>query len=131
MARLPPIKSLQIEDFQDQKSWIGKLLIPLNQFMTTIYNTLNGSLEFGSNIRGQIHTINFIEGTTELPLRFRSTFGRPQGVLIVNLVDVSDAPATITDAPYADWSFSGDQFVIRNILGLQSGKKYRITLLCI
>lgn len=129
MARLPAIKTLQIEDFPSQKSWIGKMLVPLNQFMGSVYNSLNGSLELGVNIRAQVQTIEFIEGTTDLPFRFQSTIGRPRMVLIGEAADVSDTPSALTAAPFAVWSFSNGQVVLDDLIGLNSGQTYRLTFL--
>lgn len=57
MARLPTIRSFRIEEFTDQKSWIGRLLSPLNEFITSIVIALSNGLTFRDNLNCQLKTV--------------------------------------------------------------------------
>lgn len=127
MSRLPALKSLKTEDFpKDQQGWIPRLLQPLNQFMLTVYQLLNGNLQFGNNIRAQIQEFTF-EGSE---VRFQSEIGRPQGLVLISIQDISASPTAITAACQPLWTYQGTQVVIQDVLGVSSGQKYRIRVLC-
>lgn len=130
MGRLPSIKNLKTEDYLEQKSWIGKLLAPLNQFMQVVYSTLNGGIEFGTNIRSQVTEVTYEVGVTSFPIRFQSSIGKPQGLLVVNVVDISDTPTTLSAAVFPDWSYVQGMVHINALVGLSTaGKKYRLTVI--
>lgn len=132
MGRLPSIKNIKTEDFQDQRGWINKLLSPLNQFILTVYNTLNANVEFESNIKSKIQTLVIQNSsaidydTLKIPISFK-----PQGVQIINIVNKTDT-TTLTSAVGIEWIYNGQgQVFITNLVGLVSSKKYHITFLII
>lgn len=133
MGRIPTLKRLITEDFKDQKSWIGKLLQPLNQFLETVNASLDHGLTFEDNIASEIKTLTFRNDTGVFPLKFLSKLGKkPKGLWVINAVDLEDAPSTLTTAVYADWGYNQDgQIQINNFSGLTSARNYAITLIVI
>lgn len=68
MANLPQPKQFVLEDFQGQKSWIDRLLYPLNTFMRGVYSALNKNLTFSENFKAEIRVITI--KNTDLPYTF-------------------------------------------------------------
>jgi hypothetical protein len=63
MAKPNQITTLRVEDFAaDQRAWLPRLFTPLNQFLTSTYNVLNGRVEFGSNVPCLDLNLNFSYG---------------------------------------------------------------------
>lgn len=130
--RLPSLKNLKVEDFNSQKSWIGKLLSPLNQFMIQVYTALNGNLEFGVNVKGQVKTLTIDTDTVSYPVRFQTTFNtKPQGLWIINVRDLSGNPTTLTNAVFVDWTWKNNEIQINSFIGLPASTKFEITLIII
>jgi hypothetical protein len=121
MAGLPPVKRLVQEDFASQKSWIGLLLGPLNDFMTAVYNGLNRGLTFGENMKAQVKTLT-VDNTqpTFTPIEFTSTIGRPAALWVVKIEDRAGAPQVVRAPVTVDWSYSNGLVYINNVSGLTS-----------
>lgn len=65
MSRIPPLTSLRVEDYPgDQRAWLPRLFLPLNQFFTAVTNTLNGRVDFGDNIPAQSANLSFVYDST-------------------------------------------------------------------
>jgi hypothetical protein len=106
MARIPAINRLVQEDFKDQP-WIGKLLQPLNSFMTEVIAALNKSLTLSENLAAMV-TVQRVKSGSPIsftPVTFTSTIGRPVGVYVVQCVDVSNAQV-MTVPVSASWSYN-------------------------
>lgn len=51
MPKIPTLTTLRVEDFpSEQRQWLPRLFVPLNQFLTVVTNTLQGRVDFGANI---------------------------------------------------------------------------------
>lgn len=84
MAKIPAINRLIVEDFPQQQSWIGKLLNPLNTFLSAAVYALTGHLTFQDNLLGQQHVLDFTyNGTQSLPISFLNTMSATAGALSV------------------------------------------------
>lgn len=118
MANLPPIKRIIAEDFPDQKSWIAKLIWPLNTFMEGVVSALNKRLTFAENMNAQIKTIAVPGAQTMARVGFQSSIGKPLAVFVASVVDRA-SPARVVRAPVAvDWNYSEGNIFINNISGL-------------
>lgn len=119
MASLPPIKRITAEDFQDQKSWIAKLLQPLNSFFDSVYTALNKNLTFGENFRAMVRTVTVDNTLTSFtPIRIASTIGRPAGLWVVGFADKAGQPQTISPAVSVDWGYENGTIIINKVAGL-------------
>jgi hypothetical protein len=57
------LTTLRVEDFSaEQRAWLPRLFQPLNQFLLSTYNILNGRVEFGANVPCQDETLRFSYG---------------------------------------------------------------------
>lgn len=130
--QLPPIKRLIVEDYPSQKSWIDRLLYPLNQFLTSISTGLQNGITFQENLLSQIQTVTLNNNTAELPILFKWNFQvKPQGLLLVNIQDVSTTPQPFSSAVFPTWTYldQSKQFRISSISGLVANQRYTLTFL--
>lgn len=133
MAQIPPIKTIRQEEFPDeQRAWIGKLLQPLNLFLTITANSLNQSLTFGDNIQGQDFLLDFTyNSVADLPQSFRNSLPvRPRSLVQVSALE-NENPVIIAFS----WQLTSDnQIQIADIVKLTSagvsaptvGNRYKI-----
>lgn len=132
MARLPPIKRLTTEDFKDQASWIGKLLLPLNDFMSTVSRALSKGLTFTDNFSAQVRELVHTESADAYPVKFLSTLpSRPVGLWVVRARDMATTPQTLAGGVSADWDFKDGQVIINKFTGLTTGRKYDLCVIII
>lgn len=132
MAQIPVNKRLLAEDFPaDQKSWISRLLAPLNDFMTQVTGALNNQLTVRENMAAEHREIEFLVRATPAltyPLFFKTKFNlKPVVVTCVGAREVAGAPQPIGQAVFADWEYANGQVSITNLTGLTVGKTYRVT----
>lgn len=132
MAQVPPVKTLRVEEFpDDQKSWIGNLVTPLNLFMTLTGNALS-SLTFGTNIQGQEYLLDFTYNTAlDLPKSFRNTLPvRPKSLALVSATE-NDVPVILGHS----WQLTSEQQVeisdlvkltVSGVSALVAGARYKI-----
>lgn len=131
MSRLPPVQRLVTEDFADQKKWIGKLLSPINQFMESVYQSLNQGLTLQENMAAAVLETQ-LEG--QFPAKIAWTLkSKPVAVLVGQVELVSGATVSLTDAIGIRWSYNGQGVLqIDQIVGItpSTTAKYRLTLVC-
>lgn len=129
IANPPPLRRLYVEDFPDQKAWIGPLLQVLNEFMENVNFALNRQLTIGQNFLAQIKELDVVGG---VPLNFATTVpGKVVGLWIVNAYEANNTSAVLTSALYTDWSQNNSQIIINNVSGLTAATKYKITFVVI
>jgi hypothetical protein len=130
MSRLPPIQRLVTEDFPEQKKWLGKLLQPLNQFMESIYSTLNKNITIADNLAADIRTIE-LDGTFPVNLSWSLT-AKPIAVVVGDCYKSSGASMTLTSAVQVQWQFNqSGQLQIDAIAGVtpSASTKYKVVLM--
>lgn len=131
MAKLPPVQRLVTEDFSDQKKWIGKLLSPINQFMESIYQSLNRGLTLKDNLAADVLETQ-LEGV--FPAKIAWTLkSKPVAVLVGQVELVSGATVSLSSAVGIRWSYNGQGVLqIDQVLGItpSATAKYRLTLVC-
>lgn len=130
MAQLPSLKRLLLEDFQDQRDWITKLITPLNEFMENSLNALTRNLTFRDNILSQIKELEVT--TLTQPQSFKCTLvSKPLALLKASIVEVSANPQVITSAVDVDWEWDGSNIRIKNVTGLTAGKRYKLVVIVV
>lgn len=133
MSKLPPQSRLTLEDFPSEKSWIGKLISPLNGFMTALVSALNNGLTFSENLSSVVRTIAVPAGTTAYPLYFSWALkSKPIGLWVVSAYETLGAHTNFTAAISADWEFTtSGQVKINGFPGLPTGTSYYVTVVAI
>lgn len=135
MAKIPVQTKLLLEDVpEENRDWMSRIIIPLNQFISSAVAALTSDLTFTENIRCQIKEITFTNNAASFPLSFKSTLKyRPLAVLKMNIIDISPAPADLTDPiDIPQFDFTQTQTIeIPTITGLVADQKYKLTVLVI
>ena len=131
--KLPPVKRLTKENYPSQRSWISKLLDPINEFMISIYSGLSNNLTFRENLQAMIKVVDIDKTAThpasDSPAKFTNTMKvKPIGAWIMQAVERNNNPATLTSAITMDWTYSEGFVRINNITGLTNDKNYTITV---
>ena len=128
MSQLKPAK-LTLEDFPEQRSWIGTLFGVLNQFTNDIVQSYNNQLTVADNLFMEIREIKFVNQSGDFPLKFTTKFSsNPKGLTPIYLFDNtvgSYSPLT----PQLVWSYADGALSISNISGLTAATTYTIRLL--
>lgn len=141
MARLPEYKRLVVEDYpKEERPWLGKLFVPVNRFMLSVYQALNRQLTINDNFLGEIKR-NVLVSADAFPVstgggvkfryalfeKFGSATPQPLSVIIGRIQENISTPPTFTNAVTCDWDYSEGTIRIKNITGLTSGKNYLVT----
>lgn len=127
MAKLPPLTRLLKEDFRDQ-SWIDKLLLPLNQFFSSVYSALNRNLTIPDNMRGDVKTLTFTsDGSGNATASFAWNLSVAPTDLWVTRI-ISGVP---TGAIQPTWTYDGRSINISSFTGLDDNTKYIIRVIAI
>ena len=130
--QLPPLNQLLVQDFQGEQSWIGRLLFPLNQLFQSLTNGFNKGITFQDNISCTIYTVNFNNNSSSFPILFKSGISTvPQGLLVINVQDISNAPQALAGAVFPSWTYLSrtSQVNVSSLTGLVSKQQYAVTFL--
>lgn len=126
MSKITP-KKLTVEDFSSEQSWIGKLLSPLNDFFSQVYQGWNNGITVEENLFQEIKDIKIVLDANSFPLKIKSKFNTyPKGITTIYCQDTQGGGPTV--APWVTWSFNNGQIEIANISGLTSGKTYHLKI---
>lgn len=135
--KIPSSPQLRTEDFDSTvQSWIGRLLSPLNSFITSVTSALNGQLTFSENMLGQEKALSFTYASNTLPLSFMVSFlGTPKALTVVAATE-NDVPVIVHAAWSATVSSTGATIKITDFVklasgavsALRSGYQYKLTV---
>ena len=133
MSRLPQLKRLVIEDFQEQKSWIQKLFLVLNPFMEALVQCLNQSLTIRDNFAGDILqvTFSYVPSYSKPLIVGWSQKSKPVSIHVGNCVRVDGANVTaFTGTIGIMWNWTDKGLGITSITGItpSTADKYVLTL---
>jgi len=65
MGKITQSSTLRVEDFDsEQRKWLPRLFAPINLFITSVTNVINGRIEFGTNIPSQDALLSFTYGSS-------------------------------------------------------------------
>lgn len=134
MSKLPQLKRLVVDDFQDQKSWISKLFLVVNPFMESMVGCLNQAITVRENMAADILSVTFSSvPTPSAPLivgwKQRSI---PISIHVGKCVRLDGASFTATAAIGIQWAWTEKGLAITNLLGVvpNQSNKYILTLVC-
>jgi hypothetical protein len=122
MSKLPQMRRLLVEDFLDQKEWIGNLFTPLNVFMDGVVASLTNGISVRDNCAGDIVTLV----TTRVPtvadpiiVGWNQKFGSPTAVYIGNVARVDGKTFALTATPGIQWNYvSKSGIIVTNLFGV-------------
>lgn len=128
--RLNPAK-LTLEDFPEQRSWIGKLFSVLNKFTGDLVQGFTNQLTVEDNLFQEIREVKFTNSSSEFPLKFRTKFASAPKVLIAGYLFNVTTGVYSTAAPWVQWSYQDGQVLISNVSGLTTDNQYTMRLILI
>lgn len=108
---IPTISTLRVEDFPSEQSWISRLLLPINSFLTAATAALNGNITLGDNIPCQTFSLGFTyHAPTDFPKQVAWTLSQNQlGSNVLPPVEIRVCSATENGSGIAvviAWSYA-------------------------
>lgn len=134
MAKLPSIVRLSREDYKDAPSWFERFLTPMNTFIRTVYEALNGNLTFGDNVAGfeKEFTITAGAAATDNTATFSYSLKKEaRGLLLMRATQTADNYTPVAAAVGLSWRKGNGEIIIDAISGLTNGNQYTIRVLVI
>lgn len=127
MSKLKPQK-FTIEEFQEQKDWIGNLFSPLNSLIQDLVAMFNSNLTVNDNLYQEIKELSFNNDATNFPLRFRTKFlATPKGLSVIYCYDSTSAIMN-SSTPWVSWSYKNNEVTISSITNLTASHNYVMRL---
>lgn len=134
MSRIKANQRLTLEEFPDQKDWIGPLISYINDLGTQTINILNDGIIFPDNYVGKDHVFEFVYQSDAItfPIGFQWNFLTPPGSLVVASATEDFNPVNVSVSwKYTDTGLVQLVSVVRftsapAVALLQANKRYRI-----
>lgn len=128
--KINPAK-LTLEDFPEQRSWIGKLFTVLNTFTGDLVVAFANRLSVADNLFQEIRDVKWVNTPIDYPLKFRTKFAQAPRLLLVGYLFDHTTNAYSPLQPWVNWAYQDGQIVISNISGLTADTTYTIRMLLI
>jgi len=119
MAKINSTKRIILEEFPSEvRSWLKKLVEPLNKFLEQVYYALVNGITIKDNLKAQVNNIT-IEAAQTYPVKYSWSLNeRPTAVMPANIVDTTGAAVS----PYSfSWVYNNGQVEL-TLSGLASNK---------
>lgn len=130
MSLIPTFTTLKVEDFPDQRSWIGKLFFPLNNFVLGAISAVNGNLLLGQNIPCQTKTLSFTwNGQSQLPVSFAYTLPSTLTPVELRICSAFENSKAIT--LLCSWSYANSQVSLTNLWKVVDGTTPQVSRLTV
>jgi hypothetical protein len=130
MAKVNPQK-FTLEDFPEQRDWLGKLFSPLNQFLGDVVRAFNNGFTIEENLYQEIREIKFKNSTNNFPYKFKTKFNSiPKGLVSIYLFNNTTGSYS-SQTPLVVWSYAEQEVSISQISGLTTDVNYTIRVLLI
>lgn len=125
---IPSFPALPLEDIpDDQREWAEKWAKTLNSGNAMVTDLLSGRISLSENTTSGYYKFPVTGGTFPIQIGTGTT-APATGVLIVRAEDIAD-PTKVVGITQIQWVPKGDQVIIKNVTGLTSGRRYRLTVL--
>lgn len=132
--RIKATQLLKVEDFPEQKSWIGKLISPINDFINQSIKIINDGIIYPDNFVGKDTVLKFTYQSDALS--FPLTYQWPLLIKPKALICVAATEDGLPFIPALSWQFNQDGAieitqVVRltnapSVELLQAGLKYEL-----
>lgn len=137
MAKLSSYRRIVKNDYQDEyKPLVDQLSVSINNGFDTLFNALNGKLNFYDNIASTIAEIRISVDSNGFPLQ-RTQFKlsgnqtNVEGILVLKISGYNNPTLYPTSGLALSYTFDNGLVTITNIKGLETNKIYSIKLLTI
>jgi hypothetical protein len=133
MSELPQIRRLLVEDFLEQKDWISKLFIPLNNFMDGTFSALNRGVSLRQNMAADIKvvTLNRVPTALDYASVAWSIPQKPIAVHVGRVQRTDNTAVVLASVVQVQWEYDLTKgFRLTNLIGLTptSTATYDLTL---
>lgn len=133
-------RRINVEDLKGAPNWAPALVNSINLSQEDVVTTVNGKLEIGPNVSGQIYSVSFSTPSTystggfpALSFNFTGQI-RPQ-VLLIGSITQTKPSAPILTSQSVQWSYNSNvspgQVRINYVSGLLPATTYSITFLAL
>ena len=128
MSKISAIKRLVLQDYpKDVQDWLIKLIQPINQFTEQTIAALSNGLTIADNFKCKRYDLT-ITASQVYPIKLAYTLNqRPATVVVGYCREDAASPSTPTVA-YAVWWLYDEDGLQVTMLGLDTSKRYKITL---
>lgn len=137
MAKLSSYRRIVKNDYQDEyKPLVDQLSVSINNGFDTLFNALNGKLNFYDNIASTIAEIRISVDSNGFPLQ-RTQFKlsgnqtNVEGILVLKISGYNNPTLYPTSGLALSYTSDNGLVTITNIKGLETNKIYSIKLLTI
>lgn len=128
MSKIRSNKRLTVEEFPEQKDWIGKLFQQINDFVTETIKIVNGGITFTDNVSGADHEFDFTYQTDaiSLPIGFTWPLAVPPKALQVVNATANLSPVILVAA----WDYTQTGLVrLTSVVQVISGSPGSVSIL--
>jgi hypothetical protein len=121
MSEIPQIRRLLVEDFIEQKDWISKLFIPLNNFMDGTFIALNRGVTLRQNMAAdlKIVTVNRVPTSADyigIPWTIPQ---KPISLHIGRIVRTDNTAVVLANAVQVQWEYDSSKGLrLTNLIGI-------------
>jgi hypothetical protein len=135
MAKVNNIKRLTKEGFDEEyHQLVDTLSYSLNPLIDQIVNAFNKNINF-DNINQELVSIEATVNASGVPkseLNIKSALKtRINGCVVVNIVNLTNSTALLTGSPFINYDLATNGIIIKQITGLISDNKYRVSFVLI
>lgn len=125
MATVTSPPTIRTQDFPvKEQEWIGRLLTPLNSFMTSVVSVINGNLEFGVNQVGITTELEITAGNASFPRTIAYGLSRNAQELRVAQALKNGSPVILAIA----WRQEGTSIVLTSAVEISSAGANALTI---
>ena len=127
--KINAVRRLVLEDFPSEvRSWLTKLIQPLNQFTGEVIAALSGGLTIGDNLKAKKYDLT-IAASQAYPIKLSYTLNeKPTSVSVAYCMEDTGTPTTPTVAYSVWWTYSNNELSV-TMIGLDAAKRYKVIVL--
>lgn len=127
MSKITSTKKFLKEDFPVEiRSWIDKLIAPLNSFLEQVYFALVNGLTLKDNLKCQVDEFTLEKAVSTQKYTWRLN-ERPTEVRLAHITETGGSPGVIP-VHSMQWLFN-ENTVYLTFSGLETTKSYRIRII--
>lgn len=127
MSKITNSRKIAGEDFPEQKTWINKLLGPLNTLLQDLILILNNGITLADNVKSQSYSIRLVSDGSRTNSSFSWKWTKNQNPSIMVIGQLIEEGSTTVPAVGFTWQMSGEA-VVCNISGLSASKTYQLKI---
>lgn len=125
MSKITSTDKIAVEDFKEQKSWIEKLLNPINQFMQDALQILNSGITLRDNLIHQEYEISLPTDGVRTTVSFSFKWNQKQVPTFVFIAQLVESASLTCPAVGFAWQYANGSLTC-SLTGLSASKDYTL-----